>query len=210
MTAYIPQVPSRTRTRLQITLLALLFGLPFVGGYVAFYFFPQVMPQGRVNYGQLVKPTRPLPVVALRDETGKPLADDLLRGKWTLLHIVRSNCDEPCLREVILSRQTRQAMNRDDGRVRRLLLAAPGVDLAAIKAAFGTEQPDLHYAQEAASEPYALPVFAGVPDNAILVIDPIGNWLMSYPPAADAVQVQKDFRGIQKDLRKLLKLSHIG
>ncbi len=200
----------QTRSRLQLILLAVLFIAPFTAAYVAFYLVPGWAPQGRLNYGQLINPARPMPVVALRDEEGRPVAEDLLRGKWTLLQIVRRDCDAQCLREVILTRQTRAVMGRDDRRVRRLLLAAPGVDLAAIKARFGREQPDLHYAQEALAAPFATPLFAEAPDNAILVLDPIGNWLMMYPPYADEQGLEHDFKGIQKDLKNLLKLSHIG
>lgn len=216
MTAATPPAPPaasavQLRSRLQLILLAILFIAPFSAAYVAFYLVPQWTPQHRLNYGTLINPVRPMPVVALRDENGKPLTEDLLRGKWTLLQIVRGNrCVDECLREAILTRQTRAVMGRDDRRVRRLMLAAPGADLAAIKASFGKEQPDLHYAQEALAEPFALPVFASAPDNAILILDPLGNWLMMYPPYVGEPGLEKDFKGIQKDLKNLLKLSHIG
>jgi hypothetical protein len=39
--------------------------------------------------------------------------------------------------------------------------------------------------------------------NRIYVVDPLGNLVLSYAPQADR-------RGVLKDLRQLLKLSHIG
>ncbi len=209
MSAYTPEVPNRTRTRLQISLLAALFFLPFIGGYAAFYLFPDAMPKGRVNYGTLINPVRPMPVGDFVGADGQALAGDWLREKWTLLYIAKASvCDDACLREVVLARQTRQAMNRDDSRVRRVLLAAADVDLAALKAQLGKEHPDLVFVKDRSNT--VLPVFADAPDHALMIVDPLGNWLMQYPPASSAEQIQKDFKGLQKDLRKLLKLSHIG
>jgi hypothetical protein len=51
----------------------------------------------------------------------------------------------------------------------------------------------------------ALPRYASDPVNAgrSYIVDPLGNLMMSYPPDADP-------RGILKDLKRLLRLSHIG
>jgi hypothetical protein len=38
------------------------------------------------------------------------------------------------------------------------------------------------------------------------MVDPLGNWFMLYPPRADQVA---DFKGILKDLKKLMNQSQI-
>ena len=48
--------------------------------------------------------------------------------------------------------------------------------------------------------------FQPAPADALLMVDPLGNWFMVYPPKADPVA---DFKGILKDLKKLLKQSQV-
>ena len=203
---------SKTRSRVQIALLGALFFVPFFGAYATYYLFPDWTPSNRLNYGELVSPTVVTPVLALRDDANQPLAADPLRGKWTLLQLARADCDENCRRELILSRQVRITLGAKRERVQRALIALDGVDLAAIRARLGADHPDLLWLRDAPGPgPRAAEIFARTPPNAVLVLDPKGNWMMFYPPvAADEAAIQKDFKGLQKDINKLLKLSHIG
>ncbi|MES2884160.1 MAG: hypothetical protein V4709_05110 [Pseudomonadota bacterium] len=199
---------NRNRSRAQFVLLGLLFFAPFVLAYSAYWLFPNWTPEGRTNYGQLIAPAKPAPVLALTDAEGKPLAADPLRGKWTLVQLLPGDCSEACRRELVLTRQLHAALGVKRERVQRVLLAAPGVDLAALKAQLGAEQPDLLLLGDVSSNAAAF--FAGPPAASVMLIDPLGSWLMTYPHAADEEAVKRDFRGMQKDINKLLKLSSIG
>jgi hypothetical protein len=44
---------------------------------------------------------------------------------------------------------------------------------------------------------------AARPQGRIYIVDPLGNLMMSYAPGADA-------KGMLEDLKRLLKLSHVG
>jgi len=200
---------NRTRSRIQFVLLGVLFFAPFVLAYSAFWLFPDWTPEGRVNYGQLITPVQPAPVLALRDAEGKALAGDPLRNKWTLVQLVNGDCDEACRRELILTRQMVAALGVKRERVQRLLIAADGVDVAALKARYGGEQPDLQWLRDTPANAAAA-FFAGTPAHSVMLIDPLGNWLMIYPHAADEAAVKEDFKGMQKDINKLLRLSSIG
>lgn len=203
-----PQI-NRTRSRAQFVLLAVLFFAPFMLAYTMHWFFPDWSPQGRVNYGQLITPVRPAPAFALRDAAGAPLASNPLRGKWTLVQLAAGDCSEACLRELVLTRQTWATFNANRSRVQRLLIAGNGVDVAALKAKLGAEQPDLTWLQDAVEGPTAAGFFADTPAHSVLLVDPLGNWLMVYPHAADEAAVKRDFKGMQKDINKLLRLSSI-
>lgn len=206
-----PQYPqiNRTRSRVQFVLLGLLFFAPFVLAYSAYWLFPNWTPQGRVNYGQLLTPTQSAPAMAFTTADGAPLAADPLRGKWTLVQLVAADCDEACRRKLVLTRQMHAALGVKRERVQRVLIAAEGVDIAALKARYGAEQPDLLWLRDAPGNP-ALRFFAGQPEHSVMLVDPLGSWLMTYPHAADEEAVKRDFRGMQKDINKLLKLSSIG
>lgn len=205
-----PAVINRTRSRIQFLLLAALFFAPFVLAYSAYWLFPNWAPQGKVNYGQLISPAVQSPVLALRDAAGQPLPNDVLRGKWTLVQLVKTDCDEACRRELILTRQLHAALGVKRERVQRVLIGTAGVDMAALKARYGAEQPDLLWLQDATSGATAAEFFADTPANAVMLVDPLGSWLMLYPHAADEAAVKRDFKGLQKDINKLLKLSSIG
>ena len=206
-----PQYPqiNRTRSRVQFVLLGLLFFAPFLLAYSAFWLFPDWTPKGRLNYGQLLSPTQSAPAMAFTDADGKQLAIDPLRGKWTLVQLVIADCDDACRRELVLTRQIHAALGVKRERVQRVLIAANGVDAAALKARFGAEQPDLIWLHDAPGNP-AIRFFSGSPDHSVMLVDPLGTWLMVYPHAADEAAVKRDFRGMQKDINKLLKLSSIG
>ena len=206
-----PQYPqiNRNRSRAQFVLLGLLFFAPFVLAYSAYWLFPNWTPQGRVNYGQLLSPTHSAPLIAFTDAEGKPLATDPLRGKWTLVQIVTTDCDDACRRELVLTRQVHAALGVKRDRVQRVLMVAESVDIAALKARYGREQPDLLWLHDAPGNP-AMQFFAGQPAHSVMLVDPLGTWLMVYPHAADEAAVKRDFRGMQKDINKLLKLSSIG
>ena len=207
-----PQYPqiNRTRSRVQFVLLGLLFFAPFLLAYSAYWLFPNWTPEGRVNYGQLLTPTQSAPGMAFTDVVGTPLAADPLRGKWTLVQLVNADCDEACRRELVLTRQVHATLGVKRERVQRVLIAAEGVDIAALKARYGAEQPDLIWLADAPGRASAKAFFASTPDNSVMLVDPLGTWLMVYPHAADEEAVKRDFKGMQKDINKLLKLSSIG
>lgn len=206
-----PAVINRTRSRIQFLLLGALFFAPFVLAYSAYWLFPDWTPQGKVNHGQLLNPTVALPVLALRDAEGQPLASDVLRGKWTLVQLVRGDCDEACRRELILTRQLHAALGVKRERVQRVLIATDGADIAALQARYGAEQPDLLWLRDAPSgSATAAAVFGSTAPHSAMLVDPLGTWLMVYPHAADEEAVKRDFKGMQKDINKLLRLSSIG
>ncbi len=199
---------NRTRSRIQFLLLAALFFAPFLLAYSAYWLFPDWTPQGRVNYGELLNPTRPTPTFTLLDVDGKPAEADPLRNKWTLVQTVPQHCDEACVRELVLTRQLHAALGVKRERVQRLVIVGAEVDVAALAARLGPEQPDLRWLRDAPGNP-ALAFFATAP-HSVMLVDPLGTWLMIYPHAADEAAVKRDFKGMQKDINKLLKLSSIG
>jgi hypothetical protein len=42
-------------------------------------------------------------------------------------------------------------------------------------------------------------------EQSLYLVDPFGNWLMTYAPTPGPEGLQQDFKGMQKDLNKLLK-----
>jgi hypothetical protein len=155
----------------------------------------------------LIDPARPLPAVVFRAPDGELLPADLLRRKWTLLYVGGGRCDARCRQALHLTRQTRLALNKDAGRVQRVLLATGE---CCDREFLSREHEDLVVANLAGAEAQRLlapfPVYDAVPVEQaarIYLVDPLGNLLMSYAAGAPDP-------ALLDDLRKLLRLSHIG
>jgi cytochrome oxidase Cu insertion factor (SCO1/SenC/PrrC family) len=196
------------RGRRQLLLLAALFFVPLAIAFWLYYGGSGWRPVGGTNKGDLVDPAVPLPEVALLRPDGSSTTTDFLRGKWTVAYLGDGACDERCRKALYLSRQTRIALNKDMDRVQRVFLAtSPGIDGRFMAA----EHPDLQLAlvgADAGSQALlaSFPALDGIAPAAagrLYLIDPLGNLVLSYAAAAPD-------KALLTDVKKLLKLSHIG
>ena len=121
-----------------------------------------------------------------------------------MLYVGDGRCDGRCRAALVLMRQTRLALNADMTRVQRIFLATGNCcDRAYLEA----EHPDLAVAL--ADNDAGAQLLAAFPDRpeadaSIYVIDPLGNLMMRHAPEPPPA------KGLLEDLRRLLKLSHIG
>lgn len=196
------------RGRVQFLLLAMLFFFPLLASYALYFLFPEYRPSGTTNYGQLVNPAQPLPELKLLDSTGAVKDEKTaLRGRWSYVVLASGDCDETCLHRLVLLRQVRLIMNEKRSRVQRVLVVEDAADVAALKQRLAPEHPDLNVLTEAGAAGARLSDFLQPRGAGAYLVDPNGNWLMVYPLSGD---VQTEFKGLQRDLKRLLKLSQIG
>ena len=192
----------RARNLRTVGVLAAIFLLPLALAFFAYY-DTGWRPVGRLNHGALITPARPLPAVALPRLAGgtTPATAGSFHGKWTLVYVASGACAAECTQALFVMRQTRLGLNNDMTRVERVRLAT-GACCGGVSAA---EDPGL--AVFDATGPAAAPLLAQFPSadraHSIFVVDPLGNLMMSYDARTDP-------HGLLEDLRKLLRLSHIG
>lgn len=184
-----------------------MFFVPLVAAFVLYYGFSGWRPHGTTNQGNLITPARPLEVGVLLDPQDQPLEEDVLKGKWSLIYIGDGKCDARCREALTLMRQTRLALNDDQSRVQRMFLVTSDccdndyltAEHDGLVTARAEEESDRAFLA-------TFPSYNDVPvatAGRIYIVDPLGNLMMSY--AADAPQ-----KALLEDMRKLLKLSHIG
>lgn len=199
-----PAEQASARSRKQVWLLVGVFFAPLLLAFLLYYGVG-IRPSGSTNHGDLITPPVTLAEVELPSVADRPLPANTLRGRWTMVFIGDGACDTRCREALTLMRQTRLALGDDMPRVRRLFLISGN---CCDRSYLETEQVGLLLGR--IDNPAGKTFLETFPEGAdasqhgrIYLVDPLGNLMMSYAP--DAPQ-----KGLLEDLKKLLKLSHIG
>lgn len=203
----VPPAPGAPRNRVQFVLLAMLFFVPLIGSFVLYFAFPDLRPSGTTNFGELIAPARPVPSLRLVAADGRSTGEELLLGRWTFVTLGGTACDEVCVERLVMTRQLRLAMNEKRSRIHRLLVLSEPTELGTTAERLKKDHPDLEIVAEHGIAGHQFADFLEHRDAIAFLIDPNGNWLMLYPPGHDTIT---QFKGMQKDLKKLLSLSQIG
>ena len=190
----------------RIYLLA-LFAIFFVPLFFALwlYFGPNAWLNSSVkSYGELLQPIRSLESFQLTSLDGRKWNQDDLFKKWTLLYLGDAKCDLYCEASLFKMRQVRLTLGRDSQRVQRIYLGIGNLSNAANLDQVLSKYPDLQVVWFTQEQLYnQLPQIKDLVLHEIFVIDPLGNLILRYSKHATA-------KGMQKDLKRLLKLSKIG
>jgi len=192
------------RSRRQVYLLIGVFFAPLVLAFILYYGLG-VRPSGSTNKGDLIHPAIPLPEVTLPSLGDQNLPANFLRGKWSMVFIGDGACDNRCREALTLMRQTRLALNDNITRVQRVFLVSGNCCNSNY---LDQEQRGLLLARiDNPDGKTLLETFPEGPEEVsrgrIYLVDPLGNLMMKYEPNAPQ-------KALLEDLKKLLKLSHIG
>ena len=191
-------LPNQRHGRLMLALIVGLLALPFAIG--ASLYFGGWHPSRISHHGHLLTPPRLLPEQMLHPKgasfgarsTGKT------SEKWMLLFHVRGPCAAECAGRLDEMRRIHVALYKNMGRMSRAVLTDQPDDPALL--ALRDSQPDLLLltapAEQLAGE------LANITDP-LLLVDPRGQIIMTYPPDASA-------QGVRADLERLLKYAWTG
>lgn len=175
------------RGRWTLLALAALFFVPLFIAF-ALYYGGGWRPAQATNHGRLLAP--PVPIA-----TAWPAED------WTMLYVGASPCDDACRKALYVMRQTRLALAEKATRVQRVYLPLGGAAASDLEF-LATEHPGLIVLGDGAPK-----VLEGLPagdrKHAIHLVDPLGNLVLVY-------DARENPKGLLGDLKKLLRLSHIG
>lgn len=177
--------------RRTLVLLVAMFFLPLAASFILYYAVGW-RPAGGTNHGELLQPLKQMPGAGRE-----------LEGKWALVYVGDGACDDACRNALFIARQTHLLLNKDIDRLDRALLATSG---CCNRAFLDTEHEgirvfDVSAEAERAELLAALPT--GDQSNNLYVVDPLGNIVLRF-------DARENPKGLLEDLKKLLKLSHIG
>lgn len=190
----------RTRAgRWQMLLLALVCIAPVVASYYTYYV---IRPAGRLNYGTLIEPQRPLPELVATDLQGAAVPLAKLKGQWLLVSVGGGACDATCESNLYYQRQLRAATGKDEERLDRVWLIddeqpVPAALAPALQGATVLRVP--RAALAAWLEPEAGQALA----DHLYVVDPMGHWMMRFPAGLDTERAAR----AKRDLARLLRAS---
>lgn len=177
------------RGRLTLIGLAALFFLPLFAAF-ALYYAGGWRPAQATNHGELISPAVPLGV-------------DWAREEWSLVYVGDGACDEACRQTLLVMRQTRLGLANEMTRVQRVFLATAN---CCDREFFRTQHVGMEVF-DAGSDARTRALVPAFPiedrEHSLYIVDPLGNLMMRF----DARQNPKN---LLTDLKKLLKLSHIG
>ncbi len=190
----ISPLPNQRHGRLMLALIVGLLALPFAIG--AGLYFGGWQPSRISHHGHLLTPPRLLPEQVLHPKgtsfgarsTGKN------SDKWMLLLHVRGPCAAECAGRLDEMRRIHVALYKNMGRLSRAVLTDQPDDPALL--ALRDSQPDLLLLTAPSDQ------LAGIADP-LLLVDPQGQVIMTYPPDASA-------QGVRADLERLLKYAWTG
>lgn len=177
-------------------MVLLVCAAPVVASYFTYYV---IRPQGTRNYGELMMDLKPLPTVMAQDLSGQSVPLSSLKKQWLLVSVSGGACDAVCEKHLYLQRQIREAMGKEKDRVDWVWLVNDATPvraelLPAVKQATVLRMADADLnAWLSASLGHQL-------TEQLYLVDPQGQWMMRFPPQADAYKVKAD-------LERLLRAS---
>ncbi len=194
------QLGARTRGgRWKMLMVLLVCASPVIASYITYYL---VRPEGRRNFGELVTPQMPLPdLVGLANDTAS-VNLRTLKGQWLLISVAPGACNETCARHLYLQRQLREGLGKDKDRLDWVWLVSDAAPVAsallpALKDATVLRVPPTQLAQWLKpQEGHALP-------EHLYLVDPLGNWMMRFPPG----MTEQDAPRMKRDLERLMRAS---
>ena len=185
-----------------LLLMIFVFVAPIVIGAVMFFNADNLkMGSATVNYGKLITPPVKVSIDGLTINGKAADLETTVRVKWTLLYLAPNNCDDKCNARIDLLKRLRLLTNENMRRIRTVAVF-PKVPENQDKLAF--DNPDLVISTQGDNAATFLSQFPNQEENPVYLIDPSGNLMMYY--AGD----MPDIKRMLKDLKRILKYSHIG
>lgn len=197
---------ARASNRTKIVLVAIIFLTPVVIATVLK--LTGWRPAQTGNYGELIQPARPMENVKFRTPGGDRVAINDYRHKWLMVTFGTGVCDKLCEANISKMRRVHIATGKHHGRIKRLLVVTSKAssNLQKIMKAY----PEMAVAAGPAEAIRNMASQLRTKDgnaldglNRIYLIDPLGNFMMTYDMNADPGRMRKD-------LSRLLRVSHVG
>jgi hypothetical protein len=184
--------------RWKMLLILLACAAPVIASY---FTYSVIRPSGRSVYGTLVQPTRGMPVdLPLRrvlpdGGTATEAVDPAsLRKQWLLVMVAGGACPADCEEQLYRQRQLREMLGRERDRLDKVWLIPDDDPVRAdVLQSLQVAEPVTVLRTEAAALAAWLQAAPGQAlGDHLYVIDPMGEWMMRFPPRPEPAKVKRD------------------
>lgn len=177
----------------------LICAAPVVASYFTYYV---VRPEGRRNFGELVQPQRTMPALVAATLGGQTVPMESLKGQWLLVSVAGGTCDATCQKHLYLQRQLRESVGKEKDRVDWVWLVNDGTPVPQ-ELMPALQKATVLRVDGAALGAWLAPAEGRRIGDHLYVVDPMGNWMMRFPPDMDSAGAAK----AKRDLERLLRAS---
>lgn len=182
----------RASGRLKMLLVVLVCALPVIASYFTYFV---VRPTGSgTAYSALIQPAVAMPAVSARglDGTDKPLRS--LVGQWLLVVVDGGACATACEKRLYLQRQLREMTGREADRIDKLWLVIDDAPLspALQQALAATPAMNILRLPRDVVAAWLKPAPGQALEDHVYIVDPLGDWMMRAPAAADPSRLKRD------------------
>ncbi|AZQ82742.1 hypothetical protein EKO29_00910 [Colwellia sp. Arc7-635] len=179
------------KSRRSMLILLAVFIIPIVLAKLALH--QQWFNYGVTNQGQLIENELTLAKLGL--------SVDKFNHQWLMLYTMPASCDEQCEKTLVSVNNTYIALGKEMPRVKPVALTQQDLSTAQVEKI----QIKKWHIQ-------AMPALSKtvIEQSQVLIVDPLGNVILSHVPPKDAEQLPAFGKAILADFKKLLKYSRIG
>ena len=183
--------------RWKMLMVLLLCASPVIASYFAYYV---IRPEGRRNFGELINPQRIVPNLSASSLDGKSVNLQTLAGQWLLVSVSGGACEAACQKHLYLQRQLRESLGKEKDRLDWVWLVS---DAAPIAPAILPAMKDATVLRMPAEQitAWMQPAQGQQLSDHLYLIDPMGNWMMRFPPGLDAAAAKKAKSDIDRVMR---------
>jgi hypothetical protein len=193
----VPNGPRTTLGRWKMILVMLICASPVIASYFTYYV---VRPDNRRSFGELVEPQLPLPDLAATGLQGKTVNLRALKGQWLLVSVGSGDCDQACAHNLYLQHQLRESLGKERDRVDWVWLIPDDQPVSA-KMQSLTAGATVLRVPAAALQAWLQAAPGRALADHLYLVDPMGNWMMRFPPRLGLDGAAKAKRDVERLLR---------
>ena len=193
---------ARTRSgRWRLLLVLLVCAAPVIASYLTYYV---IRPQtGQTAYGELINPQRPLPAWSGRDLQGREVPLTSLQGQWLFMVVGSAACNLDCESLLYVQRQLHKALGKEQDKFERVWLVTDDAPVSP-KLVEALQGATILRVDAAALSQWLQPADGRQLSDHLYLVDPMGHWMMRFPPHPDTAAAAK----IKRDLERLLRAAN--
>ena len=181
--------------RWRMILVLLVCAAPVIASYMTYYV---IRPQTLRHFGELIQPVQAIPDITALSLEGKSVKLTDLKGQWLIVSVSSAACDALCQSNLLLQRQIRATLGREDW----VWLVTDNAEVSPSLQAGLIDAVVLRVAADQLGQ-WLTPQTGHLQNEHLYLVDPHGNWMMRFPPRLQMDQAS----GLKRDWDRLLRAS---